>query len=125
VHRRTELQRKLTEKQNLLSRREIESERDRKKFTSKLNMEQDMKKREMEMRLREQKLKMTEQMRLKDERLRAVSQIINADAETLRNSHFSTPTENGSKADATPSVSHLASMYTPRTPKVSFEATSS
>jgi kinesin family member 23 len=116
-----DLQRQLTQKQNMLSRKEIESEKERKKLTTKMNVENDMKKRELEVKLREQKQKMKEQMRVKDERLRAVSQIINADADTLRNSHF-TYTENTPRVantEAVNSVSHLASQFTHRTPKVS------
>ncbi|EDW85365.1 uncharacterized protein Dwil_GK10551 [Drosophila willistoni] len=74
-----ELTYKLNEKENLLTQKEQEKEKQKKKFSSKLAVESDKKKREFEQKLREQRVKLQERMRIKDEKLRLVSNILQAD----------------------------------------------
>lgn len=74
-----DLTRKLNEHQNLLTRKEQEKEKQKKKFTSKLAVEVDKKDRELEIKLREQRAKLQEKMRIKDEKLRLVSNIIQSE----------------------------------------------
>lgn len=71
-----ELQTQLNQKTQQLNLKEIEKERQRKKFTSKIAVESEKMSRELEVKLLEQKSKLREEMRDKEERLRLVSEII-------------------------------------------------
>ncbi|CAD7081536.1 unnamed protein product [Hermetia illucens] len=83
MHEREELikslQKQLNQKQCLLNQKEIERERQKKKYTTKIAMETDKMHRKLESKLREQENKQLEAMRMKDEKLRLVSNILNAD----------------------------------------------
>ncbi|EAT46060.1 AAEL002714-PA [Aedes aegypti] len=71
-----DLQTQLNQKTQMLNQKEIEKERQRKKFTSKIAVESEKMSRELEVKLQEQKNKLRQEMRDKDERLRLVSEII-------------------------------------------------
>ncbi|XP_016991763.1 kinesin-like protein KIF23 [Drosophila rhopaloa] len=74
-----ELTFKLNEKENMLTQKEHEKEKQKKKFSSKLAVESDKNKREFELKLREQRTKLQERMRIKDEKLRLVSNILQSE----------------------------------------------
>ncbi|KAH8398275.1 hypothetical protein KR215_002303 [Drosophila sulfurigaster] len=74
-----ELTHKLNEQEQLLSQKEQEKEKQKKKFNSKLAVESDKNKREFDQKLREQRVKMQERMRIKDEKLRLVSNILQSE----------------------------------------------
>ncbi|XP_017135388.1 kinesin-like protein KIF23 [Drosophila miranda] len=74
-----ELTFKLNEKEILLTQKEHEKEKQKKKFSSKMAVESDKKKRELEIKLRQQREKLNERMRIKDEKLRLVSNIIRSE----------------------------------------------
>ncbi|XP_017071631.1 kinesin-like protein KIF23 [Drosophila eugracilis] len=74
-----ELTFKLNEKENMLTQKEHEKEKQKKKFSSKLAVESDKNKREFELKLREQRAKLQERMRIKDEKLRLVSNILQSE----------------------------------------------
>ncbi|KAL7732009.1 hypothetical protein ACLKA6_015773 [Drosophila palustris] len=74
-----ELTHKLNEQEQLLSQKEQQNEKQKKKFNSKLAVESDKNKREFDMKLREQRAKMQERMRIKDEKLRLVSNILQSE----------------------------------------------
>lgn len=74
-----ELTFKLDEQKNLLTQKEHEKEKQKKKFSSKLAVESDKNKRELELKLREQRNKLQERMRIKDEKLRLVSNILQSE----------------------------------------------
>ncbi|XP_037933956.1 kinesin-like protein KIF23 [Teleopsis dalmanni] len=74
-----DLTRKLNEQHNLLTQKDKEQQKQKKKFESKLAVEGDKKDRELEIKLREQRTKLQEKMRLKDEKLRLVSNIIQSE----------------------------------------------
>ncbi|EDW50450.1 kinesin-like protein KIF23 [Drosophila sechellia] len=74
-----ELTFKLNEKENMLTQKEHEKEKQKKKFSSKLAVESDKNKREFELKLREQRVKLQERMRIKDEKLRLVSNILQSE----------------------------------------------
>ncbi|XP_058834186.1 kinesin-like protein KIF23 [Topomyia yanbarensis] len=69
------LEQQLDQKAQTLNQLKIDSERQQKKYNSKMAVESKMS-RELELKLQEQKNKLKEEMREKDERLRLVSEII-------------------------------------------------
>lgn len=73
------MERDLGEKQVMLNKKELEKEKQRRKFTTKMANEKDNMKDELEMKLSEQKRKMQEQMRNKEEKLRLVTNIVNSE----------------------------------------------
>ena len=74
------MERDLGEKQVMLNKKELEKEKQRRKFTSKMAHEKDHMKDELELKLSEQKRKMQEQMRNKEEKLRLVTNIVNSES---------------------------------------------
>lgn len=73
------LQREVGEKEVLLSKKEHEKEKQRKKYNTKLNVEAEKMNRELELKLLEQQKKLDQQMKIKDEKLKLVTEIVNRD----------------------------------------------
>lgn len=74
-----QLRAELYEKRNLLNRKELEKEKQRQKYTTKIAVENEKMSRELELKLREQKNKLKDEMRMKDEKLRQVKNILNSE----------------------------------------------
>uniref|UniRef100_A0A182PA07 Kinesin motor domain-containing protein n=1 Tax=Anopheles epiroticus TaxID=199890 RepID=A0A182PA07_9DIPT len=111
-----ELQSQLNQKTQLVSQKELEKERQRKKFTSKFAVESEKMSRELEIKLMEQKNKLQDEMRDKEERLRLVSEIIQGTPITARGRSNSVD-KNLHQLESTPNVKSLVSVYA--TPRVS------
>ncbi|XP_041767806.1 kinesin-like protein KIF23 [Anopheles merus] len=109
-----ELQTQLNQKTQLVSQKELEKERQRKKFTSKIAVESEKMSRELEIKLMEQKNKLQDEMRDKEERLRLVSEIIQGTPIAARG-RSSSVDKDFHKLESTPNVKSLVSVYaTPR-----------
>lgn len=78
------LQRQNNEKQQLISQKELEKEKQMKKFTSKFAVETDKMSRELEIKLKKQKSKMEERMRIRDEKLSSINHILNSNKMPVR-----------------------------------------
>ncbi|XP_052894600.1 kinesin-like protein KIF23 [Anopheles moucheti] len=110
-----ELQTQLNQKTQLVSQKEQEKERQRKKFTSKIAVESEKMNRELEIKLMEQKNKLQDEMRDKEERLRMVSEIIQGTP--IARPRSSSVDKDFQKLELTPNVKSLVSAYV--TPRVS------
>jgi kinesin family protein 23 len=104
----SEMELRLNEKSSQLSQKELEKEKQRRKFNSKLNVEKEKGARELEQKLREQKSKMEQCMKDKEEKLRLVSEIISSDT----NPSSLTRSNSVENINATPSSN--ANARTPR-----------
>lgn len=117
-----ELQTQLNQKTQLVSQKELEKERQRKKFTSKIAVESEKMSRELEIKLMEQKNKLQDEMRDKEERLRLVSEIIQGTPIAARG-RSSSVDKDFHKLESTPNVKSLVSVYaTPRGSRVSLSS---
>ncbi|XP_035918738.1 kinesin-like protein KIF23 [Anopheles stephensi] len=104
-----ELQTQLNQKTQLVSQKELEKERQRKKFTSKFAVESEKMSRELEVKLMEQKNKLQDEMRDKEERLRMVSEIIQGTpVKRTRSNSFD---KDFQRLESTPNVKSLVSAY--------------
>ncbi|XP_053675408.1 kinesin-like protein KIF23 [Anopheles nili] len=112
-----QLQTQLNQKTQMITQKELEKERQRKKFTSKFAVESEKMSRELELKLMEQKNKLQDEMRDKDERLRLVSEIIQGQGTPIpRGTRSRSADKDVHKAESTTSnVKSLVSAYaTPR-----------
>ncbi|GAB0090351.1 Kinesin-like protein [Sergentomyia squamirostris] len=112
----SELERKLAMMEQQVSQKEIEKERQKKKYTTKFAVEKEEMSRELEMKLRAQQDKLANEMRLRDEKLRLVTDIINS---PVVPSYKRQPEREPDIVAATPSThagtsSYSATMHTPR-----------
>ncbi|XP_058054870.1 kinesin-like protein KIF23 [Anopheles bellator] len=109
-----QLQAQLNQKTQLVSQKELEKERQRKKFNSKIAVESEKMSRELELKLQEQKNKLRHEMRDKEERLRLVSEIVQGGPPVARTRSNSVDSSD-QKPESTPNVKSLISAYaTPR-----------
>lgn len=110
-----DLETKLRSTEQQLSQKELEKEKQRKKFNTKFAYEKEEMSRELELKLRAQKDKMKNEMRLRDEKLRLVKGIIDSDNIPVGERNFE-DVENAS----TPTsgiVSASTAGHTPRAPR--------
>lgn len=104
------MQSQLTEKRYLLNQKDLEKEKQRQKYTTKIAVENEKMSRELELKLRKQKCKLKDEMRLKDEKLRQMKDILNAE-----NIPSSARTQDAEFHGPTPTAQTPASVYhTPR-----------
>lgn len=77
-----QLEQDLNDKVMLLSRKEQEKEKQRKKYNTKLNLETDKMKREFDQKFREEQLAKEQAMRDKNEKLKLITEIVKDDYRT-------------------------------------------
>lgn len=79
-----ELRAQLDQQQQLLTQKEIEKDKQKKRYISKFNVEQDKLAKEMEAKLQKQKSDMQDKWRVKENKLKQVAEIVNSNEQNYQ-----------------------------------------